>query len=479
MGFREIRERIIPREEVNRDIPSEEELSQQRGENSEGDFDEHDDSDSNAAESVRTKEAMGEHKKKQQKRTMIVGGALVVAFLFFYMMFGGKDTGDKNDGSNSGVVSEREQDYIKKLEAQLEAQQERLSADMIERNALVSAMARLTMRVEALQTQVSHDESGAGVGEIPADVVRKSDMDKAIDGILSRFDENARETQEKVDAAQQAAENAARQAERIQEAPKFGDRSKPITDESYERVTKNDEMRKTAAELRRQQLDAPPVFDATPGLSRGTLIAGVLERKLTATTIEHKALVAARLEAPYEIYPGVWLPTGTRFVGKVQPDWKIRKVLVEIDMLTYKNVEIPMEGELLDGDGGEGLLSKYLDPISAHLFEIFALEIGAGIANGLQTTTSQQSIIVISGVPMQTNTQTAERTLRNGVLQGVASGFETYADAFMARLLAEAPTLTVSKGIPVTIQISKKIPLSVLSEAGVLIFEKRKECILR
>ena len=94
------------------------------------------------------------------------------------------------------------------------------------------------------------------------------------------------------------------------------------------------------------------------------MIPGKLLTTLISYTVMQDFYAVIETTESYPISVGVTLPAGVRFLGKVIPDFESRRIIVRVERMQYKDVEMPVSGIVLDERGNPGLVSKYIDPLN-------------------------------------------------------------------------------------------------------------------
>jgi len=205
-----------------------------------------------------------------------------------------------------------------------------------------------------------------------------------------------------------------------------------------------------------------PKFIKAKGVQTGQMIAGKLLTTLISSTAIQDFYAVIETTESFPISTGVTLPPGVRFLGKVVPDFESRRIIVRVEKMQYKDVEMPVSGIVLDERGNPGLVSKYVDPLNQAMWGSLLPNILAAAADAAQDMTDYYD------EDYDMERERPEFSERNIALQGAADALRLQSQILMEMQMRKKPVIIVNKDIPVMIQVTERIPLEILLESGVV-----------
>jgi len=146
----------------------------------------------------------------------------------------------------------------------------------------------------------------------------------------------------------------------------------------------------------------------------------------------------------------------------VVPDFESRRIIVRVEKMQYKDVEMPVSGIVLDERGNPGLVSKYIDPLNQAVWGSLLPNMLAAAADAAQDMTDYYD------EDYDMERERPEFSERNIALQGAADALRLQSQILMEMQMRKKPVIIVNKDIPVMIQVTERIPLEILLESGVV-----------
>lgn len=205
-----------------------------------------------------------------------------------------------------------------------------------------------------------------------------------------------------------------------------------------------------------------PKFTKAKGVQTGQMIPGKLLTTLISSTVMQDFYAVIETTESYPISVGITLPAGVRFLGKVIPDFESRRIIVRVERMQYKDVEMPVSGIVLDERGNPGLVSKYIDPLNQAVWGSLLPNMLAAAADAAQDMTDYYDD------DYDIERERPEFSEKNIALQGAADALRLQAQILTEMQMRKKPVIIVNKDIPVMIQVTDRIPLETLLEAGVV-----------
>jgi len=243
--------------------------------------------------------------------------------------------------------------------------------------------------------------------------------------------------------------------------PKKGSSS---SSELVNRVSVWQKTQEAIAQEIAEQANQPRDFVKMPGIQQGTMIEGVLQTRLVSAKVKNNLEnFYAVIETQEPVQVGKFtLPSGVKFLGRVDPDFDSRRIFVQLEQMQYKDVTIPVSGVVLDGKThSPGLVSKYIDPVNQAAWNLLLPNLLAAAAEVGQEMDTR---VTDDGYVYETPKYTAENIARQGVARTMSSMSSMLTEVY----LKKQPVILVNAGTPVVIQITSRIPMDVLVESGVL-----------
>ena len=205
-----------------------------------------------------------------------------------------------------------------------------------------------------------------------------------------------------------------------------------------------------------------PKFTKAKGVQTGQMIPGKLLTTLISSTVMQDFYAVIETTEGFPMSNGITLPAGVRFLGKVIPDFESRRIIVRVERMQYKDVEMPVSGIVLDERGNPGLVSKYIDPLNQAMWGSLLPNMLAAAADAAQDMTDYYDD------DYDIERERPEFSERNVALQGAADALRLQAQILTEMQMRKKPVIIVNKDIPVMIQVTDRIPLEILLEAGVV-----------
>lgn len=205
-----------------------------------------------------------------------------------------------------------------------------------------------------------------------------------------------------------------------------------------------------------------PKFTKAKGVQTGQMIPGKLLTTLISSTVMQDFYAVIETTESYPISVGITLPAGVRFLGKVIPDFESRRIIVRVERMQYKDVEMPVSGIVLDERGNPGLVSKYIDPLNQAVWGSLLPNMLAAAADAAQDMSQYYSVYY------DEERERPEFSEKNIALQGAADALRLQAQILTEMQMRKKPVIIVNKDIPVMIQVTDRIPLETLLESGVV-----------
>jgi len=205
-----------------------------------------------------------------------------------------------------------------------------------------------------------------------------------------------------------------------------------------------------------------PKFTKAKGVQTGQMIPGKLLTTLISSTVMQDFYAVIETTEGFPMSNGVTLPAGVRFLGKVIPDFESRRIIVRVERMQYKDVEMPVSGIVLDERGNPGLVSKYIDPLNQAVWGSLLPNMLAAAADAAQDMSQYYSVYY------DEERERPEFSEKNIALQGAADALRLQAQILTEMQMRKKPVIIVNKDIPVMIQVTDRIPLETLLESGVV-----------
>ena len=370
---------------------------------------------------------------KQMVLVFGLGSVLIIALLTYayFQVFGFPEAIKK-----TATASISETEYLQRLEEIKELERRLQIADDDRIKMLREMDARISERLAEIKTGTDPEV----VKQMEAMAQNQAALNAVIEDLRKRLE--------------------ARPPEEIAPPePKIGSQAPSLI---FTRVEQIRAKQEAIEEEARKKAAIPPLFDARPGLQLGTIVPAVLKTTLVSSAMNERFIAIAETMEPFEFTPGFVLPKGVLFLGKVTPDFDSRRMFVDVERMQYSNVDIAIEGVMLDQRSNPGMVTKYVDPLTQSTGIILLSNMIAATASALQETSTY------------INNQTGEReeytkkTPKNAMYEGLASTLQTQSQILMEAQARKKPVILVKEGIPVKIQITSKMPLDVLVESGVV-----------
>lgn len=281
------------------------------------------------------------------------------------------------------------------------------------------------------------------------------ERDEEVERELQELEERKKELDQVLHQIQESLQ----EKERAEAVPKTGSSSETT---SFSTVVQWVNANKQEEEARRQALaEYKPPFDKREGVAVGSCIPGVLKTTLISSSIIDRFLAVAETTEKIEVADGYFLPAGARFLGKVHADMDARRLVVNINRLQFGSVDMEVEGILLDSRGNPGIVTKYIDPLQQSLWSSMLPNILSAAASAAQ---EMYDYVDRDGYYREAPRATWE----NAGYQGLADALDTQAQIMMEIQSRKKPVILAHSGIPVQIQLTQKLPLDILIEAGIV-----------
>ena len=371
-----------------------------------------------------------------------------IAFFIYYV----------NDMLTGGQDAEKERAArIAAQDAAIQAQAEEAKKVKIETESdLQSAKERIEI-LERYITQIVGTLESSDIRVITSELEREKQERQALQGLLE-------ETLDEIDAlkAKISEQQTSQQQgqETVEETPKIP----PSTSATTQLDTtgawfaeRKAERERIANEMKEKQEADDARFDARPGIPATGIINAVLKTKIVSTMILDKFYVQAETTEDYDVGEGMVLKRGAIFYGRAMPDFKSRRLGVELEGLRVGHVQIPMKGVLLDKHGAPGLVSKYVDPFYRNLWL-------AMIPYAVQYVLTDKDDVNIEETTSDGGGTSTKRksNARRDVLDSAATDLS---GQIVEHGRQDSPVIIMNSGLPVQVQFTEKLPLEVLVES--------------
>jgi len=210
------------------------------------------------------------------------------------------------------------------------------------------------------------------------------------------------------------------------------------------------------------KVDVPePKYTKAKGVQTGQMIKGRLLTTLISSTAIQDFYAVIETTESLSIDGRLSLPAGVRFLGKVVPDYESRRIFVKVEKMQYKDVEMPVSGVVLDERGNPGLVSKYVDPLNQAMWGTLIPNMLAAAAD------AAQDMVTYYDRDYYEERERPEFSTKNVALQGTADALRVQAQILTEIQMRKKPVIIVNKDIPVLVQVTGRVPLDILLEAGV------------
>lgn len=208
----------------------------------------------------------------------------------------------------------------------------------------------------------------------------------------------------------------------------------------------------------------PSRWAVRAGMRRGLRIPGILRTGIVSAFLNEKFLVEIETEADTPVKTGgivALLPKGARFIGVAIPDLEARRIFVAVESLQVGDVEMLVSGDVLDGNGRPGLVSKYLDPLEKALWSTALpsfLAAAADVAQEYGQYVNREGDVVTKRLP----------TAENAAYAGFANMSRRQAAIMQEISQKKKPVIIVNRDLPVEVRLVENVPLADLIASGVL-----------
>lgn len=202
-------------------------------------------------------------------------------------------------------------------------------------------------------------------------------------------------------------------------------------------------------------------FDKRVGVALGTSVPGILKNTLISSSMIDRFFAVIETTQRVEISGGHYLPQGVRFLGKVRADFESRRLIVDITKLQYGDVDVNVEGILLDVRGNPGIVTKYIDPLQQSLWSTFLPNMLAAAASA-----AKEMYEYVDGDGYYRTS--AKPTLENAAYQGASDALRMQSQILLEIQSRKKPVILAHSGLQVQVQLTQKLPLDLLMEAGVI-----------
>ena len=217
--------------------------------------------------------------------------------------------------------------------------------------------------------------------------------------------------------------------------------------------TREDELKKEAQK--------EPLYTDVPGVQVGQAIRGVLLTTLVSSKALEHYFAAIETTEPVEVYEGLILPKGVKFLGKAEADYDSRRIFVNITRMQYGTIDMPVNGVVLDGRGSAGLVTKYIDPLNNAAWSMLIPNLLAATADVAQD--------MVKYYDNEGNlNEKPEFSAKNVALQGFGNTMQLQSQMMFEAQARKKPVIIVKSGIPVSIQLRDRIPVDILLDSGVI-----------
>jgi len=380
---------------------------------------------------------------KKKAIILLLVGVPIVLILFGWVMMGTL--------KDFGIIG---QDKKEEKTAELRISDEEYSNMIEERKELMQ-------RIQTLENQ--NDNISRNFDEKLAELIKQMQEQSMTPEMKAQFKKLDRDREDlKTTIADLKGQISVLQQETTEPAmpdePRMGSGSPTV---SYSTVRDWNDQKKAEEEAIQEALDnyeAP--FDNVAGIPQGTIIPGQLKTTLISSSYLGRFFAVAKTTEPVRIEKNIFLPAGVEFLGKITADFDSRRMIVNVTTLRYNNITLPAEGMMMDKHGNPGMVSKYVDPMSNTWDMLIPNIIAAAAECG-------QDMVEWYNDDGDYNSEPVYNT-ENVLRQGVADTMQVQSQIMMEAKASKKPVIIVRKGIPIQIQVTKKIPLDILFEAGIV-----------
>lgn len=333
-------------------------------------------------------------------------------------------------------------------------------------NDLQNAKERITI-LENYITQIVGTLESSDIRVITSELEREKQERQALQGLLE-------EALEEIDSMKNLVQQTA--AARAQdgtggpveeEKPKAPPSTSNTTmlDASGKWFAERDAERKRLEEEMKAKAEKDAsLYDDRPGIPATSLVPAVLTTKIVSTMMLDKFFVQAQTTEDLEVGDGMVLKKGAVFYGKALPDFKSRRLGVEIEGLRVDHIQIPIKGVLLDKHGSPGLVSKYVDPFYRNLWMSMIPMAAEYFLTDKDDVNIEENTTDGGG-----STTTKRTNARRDILHDSA---RTLSGQIAEHGKQESPVIIMNSGLPVIVQFTEKLPLDVLVESKSVKFGK-------
>lgn len=292
---------------------------------------------------------------------------------------------------------------------------------------------------------------------VAAGIARAMQDFRGLDDLSSRLDASERQNAE-VTAALKALQEQLALKEAEERVPMQGSRAESTLysglSEWRGRIAKTEEDLAAAALVE-------PRFVKSPGVQLGSAIPAKLLTTLISSTVTEGFYATAETVEPVRLGRGFALPAGVRFLGKIRSDFQARRIFVDVERMQYGEVDIPVQGIMLDARGNPGLITKYVDPLNSAAWSMLLPNILSAAASAAQDMVSYYDR---DGY----RREEPEFSGKNVALQGIADTMAMQSNIMFEVGRRKHPVILVHSGIDIQIQMTGRVPLDLLIEAGVV-----------
>lgn len=387
----------------------------------------------------------GGGKKKQTTKLLILVVCIVVGVFGMLAMeiLGNKQ--QSNDQGNTAQTTQAAQEA--QALAEKKALEQKLALSESQNNEALSQMdQKIDEHLKKLFENNPNLLGGGAVSQDNSEIMQQ----------LKTMSENQTKMQDQISKI------GAAKAEELRK-PKEGSSSPSIL---VNRMAEVKQTRQTEMAAAASADVSEPPFDLRYGIQSGAMIPAVLDTTIVSSANLDKYFVRATTTSPFEIMPGFVLPAGVKFLGRPTADYDSRRMIVNIEKLQYKNVELKLSGIMLDYRGNPGLVTKYIDPLNQAILPTMLTSFASAAATAAQDMTTSY------------NANTGEEydrptySLSNAAWQGAAGGLSSLSNNIFNAYMKKKPVIIVKAGIPVYVQMSEKLLMEHLVESGVVQAER-------
>lgn len=223
---------------------------------------------------------------------------------------------------------------------------------------------------------------------------------------------------------------------------------------------------KDREESMKKESEKEPAFTDAPGVQVGVTLPGILKTTLVSSKALEQYFAVVETTENVEVFPGMYLPKGVRFLGKAESDYDSRRIYVTVSRLQYGTVDMGVNGVVLDERGTAGLVTKYIDPMNQAMWSTLLPNLLSAAASAAQDMTTAYT-------RYGEEYEEPKFNAKNVALQGIANSMQLQSQIILETQSRKKPVIIVKSGIPVSIQLRERLPMGILLDAGIVENDKK------